>query len=65
MTKRVFVVTDTELGWDCVVACIDATTITEEDVRKEFKDRTYIITEMEVASTPKPRWYEEDDDDEE
>lgn len=35
--KKVYVVTNSELGWDCVVGVFDAEVITEEQLEERFQ----------------------------
>lgn len=50
---NVYVVTSTELGWDCVVAVFDADEVSEEDIRESFPARGYVITNKTVELNTK------------
>lgn len=42
MSKKVWVVTNTELGWDCVVA-VFSTELSKEEVKKRFSEDSYVV----------------------
>jgi hypothetical protein len=54
---KVHVITDTELGWDCVVAVFSGKT--REELRAEFPQENYVIIEMYVET----KFYSDLDDD--
>lgn len=39
MTKKVYVVTDAELGWDCLIGVFDADKFSLEELEEYFKDK--------------------------
>lgn len=47
--ETVFVVTATDLGWDCVVGVFKDTT--KEEILKCFNDDRYVIHEQTVSTT--------------
>lgn len=52
--KGVYVVTNPELGWDCVVAVYDASTCTEEEVEFMYDD-AYVISYEPFSEVEKPK----------
>lgn len=52
--KGVYVVTNPELGWDCVVAVYDASTCTEEDLEFMYDD-DYVISYEPFSEVEKPK----------
>lgn len=44
MKQSVHVVTNPELGWDCVVGVYDADIVKMEDLLEEFPEGDYVIT---------------------
>lgn len=51
--KGVYVVTNPELGWDCVVSVFDASTCTEEEVRYMY-DEDYVISYTSFREIERP-----------
>lgn len=47
-TKKVFVVTGFELGWDNVVGVFDADVVTKDDLLNQFPKDDYYIAEHDV-----------------
>lgn len=44
MASEVFVVTNVELGWDCIVGTFDADEFTREDLQERFpQTRGYVV----------------------
>ncbi len=49
MSSEVYVVTSTELGWDCVVGVFNSDSVTEEQLEKIFPQGScYVISHMLV-----------------
>lgn len=48
--KNVFVVTGTDLGWDCVVGAFCAEEVTGEELEAAYPHPEYIITEVTVQT---------------
>lgn len=53
--KGVYVVTNPELGWDCVVAVYDASTCTEEDLEFMYDVDDYVISYKPFSEVEKPK----------
>lgn len=50
---EVYVVTNTELGWDCVVGVFDVNTVSEEEILDRFPENpngTYVINQYKVET---------------
>lgn len=47
---RVFVVTGLELGWDCVVAVYDADSVSKKDLKSQYPEGEYVISEAAVET---------------
>uniref|UniRef100_A0AAU6VZL8 Uncharacterized protein n=2 Tax=unclassified bacterial viruses TaxID=12333 RepID=A0AAU6VZL8_9VIRU len=44
MANQVYVVTNVELGWDCIVGIFDADEFSREDLEKRFtQERGYVV----------------------
>lgn len=52
--KNVFVVTGTDLGWDCVVAVYSADDVTLEALEAGYPYPDYVITERDLETTYTP-----------
>lgn len=52
--KEVYIVTGTELGWECVVGVYDADQISEEDLKERFREPQYVI---HWAQVQKDKWW--------
>lgn len=51
MYSKVYVVTNPEYGWDCVVGVFSATEVSYEDVQNTFpKEERFAITKREVET---------------
>ena len=49
--KHVYVVTCTELGWDCIVGVFDPATVTREEMELAFPEKYhYVIFEQSIQS---------------
>ncbi len=49
MNKRVFVVTNAELGWDCIVGVFDPDCVTREQLEKRFNpEDSYFIFRLDI-----------------
>lgn len=48
MTKKVWVVTGFDLGWDCVVGIFDPDKVTEEEIVKRFPEKHYYLQMKEI-----------------
>lgn len=44
MATEVYVVTNTECGWDCVVAVFNADSVSLEAVKEKFSGKNYVVT---------------------
>lgn len=51
MSNKVYVVTGTDLGWDCVVGVFSAVEVNYAGLRHRFPERQYVITKREVESS--------------
>lgn len=51
MSNLVFIVTDPELGWDCVCAVYDGSRVTHEELRKKYPANQYTLTLTTVETT--------------
>lgn len=51
MTKKVFVVTDSDLGWDNVVGVFDASLFTREQLEKVFNSPSNYVDERTIESS--------------
>lgn len=49
--SEVFVVTNTELGWDCVVGVFRCSEVTREQLKEVFKGNTYIIQKYTIQNS--------------
>jgi hypothetical protein len=49
--KKVFVVTCPELGWDCVVGVFAKDIVSENDLREQFPESSYVIQVHTVELT--------------
>lgn len=59
---RVFVVTGLQLGWDCVVAVYDMTSVSEESLLKQYPRGEYVISKMTVESKIEDEFLEDEDE---
>lgn len=51
MSKKVYVVTSVELGWDCIVGVFDPEFVSEEKLHERFsRDDGYVVFENTVES---------------
>lgn len=60
MSKKVFVVTDSDLGWDNVVGVFDASLFTREQLEKVFNSPRAYIDERTVKTNPEDWEVDED-----
>lgn len=44
MSGGVYVVTSTQLGWDCVVGVFDEDSVDREELEETFRSGKYVIT---------------------
>lgn len=51
MSKKVFVVTDSELGWDCVVGVFDADLFALEQLKRRFNGHGVVIDERTIETS--------------
>lgn len=52
MSNKVWVVTCSELGWDCVVAAYDYDRVSEETLRKRYPiEEYYHITDLRLETS--------------
>lgn len=49
--KTVYVVTSTELGWDCVVGVFDASQLSNEYLEEQFPPDSYYVISSEIIQT--------------
>lgn len=48
MNKTVYVVTNPELGWDCVVGVFSGENLTKKEIKQRFPDQEYCIFEQNL-----------------
>ena len=49
--KKVFVVTGTELGWDCLVGVYDAEIVSYSQLEKRYPSTEYVISDTTIETT--------------
>ena len=51
MLKTVYVVTNSELGWDNVIAVFDADMFTKEEVQRTFNSKYDYVDEKDIETS--------------
>jgi hypothetical protein len=64
MTKKVHIVTSTEMGWDCIIGVFDYEEVSLEELFIQFPSSSQYVVFTKDVQSDLSDWVEDEDEDE-